>query len=425
MKKFLTILFLAGMMLVFTQVAANDVIKTKDLNTCTDKPVLIEGEFIVTFNSGMESSTKEKILKTYKIKKVKKSYKGTFSVFKLDKKSDKKVAQIIEEMKADAGIKTIEQNGYAYATAAPNDSYFAGYQWHYHPMGYVVPGVGGIDMISAWGISGVGFNAGSGVNVAICDTGVDESLDDLAGVYFANGWDFINNDNDPYDDEGHGSHVCGTIAQTTNNSYGCAGMAGGATIIPVKVLDSGGSGSWDVIAEGIEWATDQGADIINLSLGGTYDAQVVEDAVNYAYNNGVLVVCAKGNDGRRKAFFPSDYANAFAVAATHSGGLRASYSNYNDATDITAPGGDTNDRDGDGYIDGVLQQTMDGWYFYYGTSMATPHVVGLAALIWEQNPTFTNDQVRSRIETTAVDLGKAGKDKYYGWGLIDPVAALQ
>jgi serine protease len=290
-------------------------------------------------------------------------------------------------------------------------------------------------MEDAWDISD-----GSGVVVAVVDTGVAyENYDrytqatDLADTTFVPGYDFANSDSHPNDDHSHGTHVAGTISQDTNNDRGVAGVAFGATIMPVKVCDSNGDCPSAAVADGITWATDNGADVINLSLGGSTPRSIYETAVNHAYNNGVVVVAASGN-ANGPVGYPAVYENAIAVGAVRYDETRSYYSNYGYGLDLVAPGGDTNvDQNGDGYTDGVLQQTIIFNFFnpsefdyvrLQGTSMAAPHVAGVAALLIAQGTYTTPDQVRQVLQSTAKDLGAVGCDLEYGYGLVQAADAL-
>ncbi|MCD6527639.1 MAG: S8 family serine peptidase [Desulfuromonas sp.] len=256
---------------------------------------------------------------------------------------------------------------------------------------------------------------------------------DLAQTSFVAGYDFINDDAHPNDDQGHGTHVTGTIAQSTNNGIGAAGIAFDTTIMPVKVLDSNGSGSYTAIAEGIYFAADNGAQVINMSLGGGSESITLENALIYAYNEGVTIVCASGNDGFTNAIsYPATYdAYCIAVGATRYDEAVSYYSNQGASLDITAPGGDTGiDQNGDGYGDGILQQTFGdnptdfGYYFYQGTSMATPHVSGVAALLLAQDINRTPDHIREILQNTAKDSGPTGWNTGYSWGIVDAASAL-
>jgi len=265
------------------------------------------------------------------------------------------------------------------------------------------------------------------------ETTTYEQAPDLAGTSFVAGYDFINNDAHANDDNSHGTHVTGTVAQTTNNNLGVAGVAFKTTIMPVKVLSAAGSGTYQQVADGIYYAVNNGADIINLSLGGSSPSAILEDAVAYAYNNGVTVIAASGNSNAGSCDYPAAYdAYVIAVGATQYDETKAPYSNYGPSLDVVAPGGNVEvDQNNDGYGDGVLQNTFGdtpvdwAYWFYQGTSMSTPHVSGVAALLLARNPTLTPDRIRNALESTAEDLGNPGRDDTNGWGLIDAQAALQ
>lgn len=325
----------------------------------------------------------------------------------------------------------------AWKSGAPNDTYYNPYQWNFYDWGQLSNGVAsnhGVQGDSAWNTT-----QGAGVTVAIVDTGVAyetygafTQAPDLAGTTFVAGWDYVNNDSHPNDDEGHGTHVCGTVAQTTNNSSGCAGLAYACSIMPVKVLDSAGSGYHSWIADGIRYAANNGAFVINLSLGSRTGSSTLQSAIDYAWSTKGCVTCAAtGNGGKNGLDYPAKYTNTIAVGATRFDGARCGYSNWGTGIDIVAPGGDTAvDQNNDGYGDGILQQTFSGgfanfgYYFFSGTSMATPHVTATAALVKANKSSYTNNQVRSAIQTKAKDLGAAGYDTKYGNGLVSAKDAL-
>lgn len=374
----------------------------------SQNPNLVPDEIIVVYDASVTGAKKAKIRDNYGLSKKSESYKpGKFTVYKHGNPQ-----AVINKLRNEPGVKAVEQNGYGRACMIPNDPLYVS-QWHMTRIG----------MEQAWDIS-----TGAGVIVAVVDSGVLQSLEDLADTNFMPGYDFINDDNDPTDDNGHGSHVCGTIAQSTNNGVGVAGIAYDCTIMPVKVLNKQNFGSWDAIANGIYYAADNGADMMNVSIGGTSPSTVLEDAVNYAWNNGVLVVCAAGNEDNDYANYPAMYPNAMAISATTIPDVRASYSNYGPDIDMCAPGGDRGDVDGDGHDDMVLQNTFwhrtHDYYYYSGTSMATPHVVGVAALMKSVNPSLTNAQLRSMLTATAEDIGPAGWDNEFGYGIVDAYAAV-
>lgn len=406
MKKFL--LFLT----VFTGISLLLVFggnNSSEVKSCiSGKPALVADEIIVKFDTSVTSFKKEKIRKDYGLSKKAESRKaGKFVVYKHGNPT-----AVLNRLKNEPGVVYAEQNGYMYGSMVPNDALYP-QQWHMTRIG----------MEQAWDIS-----TGAGVIVAICDSGVMQSLEDLANTNFMPGYDFVNDDNDPTDDHGHGSHICGTIAQSTNNGIGCAGIAYNATIMPVKVLNKNNFGSWEDIANGIYYAVDNGASIINFSIGGTSHSDTLKNAVDYAWNNGVLVVCAAGNSNKDTADYPAIYPNAMAISATTIPDVKASYSSYGPDIELTAPGGDYGDEDGDGHDDMVLQNTLwhkqTGYYYYSGTSMATPHVVGVAALMKSIDPSLTNVQLRNMLIATAEDIGAPGWDEYFGYGMVDAYAAV-
>jgi len=237
-------------------------------------------------------------------------------------------------------------NRIARASFVPNDPNY-GYQWHF----------GNIQGEQAWDVSD-----GTGVVVAVLDTGLRTSgASDGIGCVVS-GYDFVNNDANPNDGEGHGTHVSGTVAQTTDNGIGNAGMAPGACIMPVKVLDNEGSGFFSDIADGVYWAVDNGADVINMSLGNTSgylkNDPVMDPALDYAHANGVTVVCAAGNEYRSGwVSYPAIYPTTIAVGATDYDNALAPYSNGGEGLDIVAPGGTSQTLNGVPGGGGVLQET--------------------------------------------------------------------
>jgi subtilisin family serine protease len=218
----------------------------------------------------------------------------------------------------------------------------------------------------------------------------------------------------PEDDVGHGTHVAGIIAAEVNNSEGVAGMTWFTKIMPVKVLDSSGAGSTYSVAEGILWATDHGAKIINMSLGNYAEAEFLHDALKYAYDRGVVLVAASGNDNTDRPGYPAAYDEVIAVSATDPDESKAEYSNYGDYIDVAAPGTS-------------IPSTYPGSRYaaLSGTSMASPHVAALASLVRAANSGLTNNEVMELLRRTAKDLGRSGKDNDFGYGQIDVVSALK
>ncbi|HEY1087711.1 MAG TPA: S8 family peptidase [Archangium sp.] len=326
---------------------------------------------------------------------------------------------LLAKIRAHPKVQSAEPLMSVKANFVPNDPRYAE-QWNLRL----------INMEKAWEVT-----RGKGVVVAVLDTGIawenhDDfaQVPDLGGQRFQEGWDFVNDDQHANDDHGHGTHVAGTIAQATDNEEGVAGVAFEATLMPVKVLDHFGGGTTADIADAIRWAADHGAKVINMSLGGGGRSAVMEQAVEYARAKGVVVVCAAGNGGRGIVEYPAAYPGSFAVAAVGPNGTKAPYSSWGKELDIAAPGGDKSQ----GEAAGVLQNTIDpqdvskGVYAsYQGTSMATPHVAGVAALLiaaGAKNP----DQVEKAIILGAKPAqGTTGWSDQYGHGLLDAEGALK
>ncbi len=268
---------------------------------------------------------------------------------------------------------------------------------------------------------------------AIIDTGIDEAHPELASRIVA-GYDFVENDTNPHDLNGHGTHVAGIAAAVTNNGAGVAGMDWQARIMPVRVLDASGSGYTSNVVSGINWAFANGADVLNLSLGSTSNDWYLQYAVTNAHAAGSSVVAAMGNNrNQNPTSYPAACENVMAVAATGPSDTYTYYSQYGSHCDIAAPGGDMaylHDPDGIYSTMPTYHVVMndEGYYQNYdylqGTSMATPYVSGLAALVRSLDSTLSPDQVQTIIENTAVDLGSNGWDVNYGHGRIDAMAAL-
>lgn len=259
---------------------------------------------------------------------------------------------------------------------------------------------------------GWGLTTGSAdVTIAIVDTGVDYRHPDLAGK-LVSGYDFVNNDSDPQDDHGHGTHVAGIAAASSNNGVGVAGVSWGARIMPVKVLNSSAGGTYADTADGVIWAVDHGAQVINLSLGGTGVASVLADAINYAHSNGAVVVAAAGNTSSNFILYPARYPNVIAVAKTNSTD-NWDGSNYGPEIDLSAPGA-------------MIYSTIIGSYDYKsGSSMSTAYVSGLAAILLGIPGNVSPDTIESQMESTALDIEFTGWDEYTGAGLIQMDAAIR
>lgn len=307
-------------------------------------------------------------------------------------------------MKGRPGVRYVERNVIFKAVYTPNDPYWDDL-W----------GMRIIEADYAWNIS----KGSTFVTVAIIDTGVEYTHDDLSGHYVTLGYDWVNSDNDPMDDHGHGTHCAGTAAAVMDNQIGVVGVAQ-VSIMAEKVLDASGSGYADDVAQGIVHAADAGAEVISISLGGYRSSALIEDACQYAWDKGSILVAAAGNENTLRKLYPAAYDTVISVAATDRYDEKASYSNWGDSIELSAPGGD-----GDDYPDWILSTYLDNWYAWgAGTSMACPHVSGLAALVWSYESSLTNQQLRTHLQNTADDLGDAGKDKYFGYGRINAYRAL-
>ncbi|HEX2153749.1 MAG TPA: S8 family serine peptidase [Acidimicrobiia bacterium] len=304
------------------------------------------------------------------------------------------------------------------ASAAPNDPYYQ-LQWHFPP----------VQVEQSWSQS-----TGAGVVVAVLDTGISQDGEDLDCHTFVAPYNAISAKSGlvaAEDDNGHGTHVAGTVAQCTNNGLGVAGVAFDADLMPVKVLNDEGSGSSSTIARGIDWARNHGADVINLSLGfdcGTStwpscSSAVINDAIAAAAADDIVIVAAAGNSGQGVVAHPANHPDVMAVGAVDYERTITGYSSRGENLDVVAPGGDlSRDANSDGYGDGVLQETflLDDWGYYLseGTSMATPHASGAAALLRSLAPSASQIRIRDALVAAALDLGSTGCDSTYGNGLI-------
>ncbi len=293
-------------------------------------------------------------------------------------------------------------------SGAPNDPMYS-QQWNLHT----------ISTEAAWTET-----RGAGTIVAVIDTGISQVLD-LQKTKFVPGYDFVNDRVDAQDDNGHGTHVAGTIAQSTNNGYGVAGIAYEAALMPLKVLSASGGGTVTDIAEAIRFAADHNADVINLSLGGGGDSSPLQDAIDYAYSKGVVVVAAAGNSDSSSADFPARYRHAIGVAALDATGVKAPYSNFGAGVDVSAPGGST----ATGESGGILQNTLDPqtgesvFAAFQGTSMAAPHVAGVAALI-KAAGVKDPDEVLAVLKESARKV-ETDELNHFGAGKLDAAAAVK
>lgn len=279
------------------------------------------------------------------------------------------------------------------------------------PAGLLPDGEWGYRRIGGPDLARVG--SGTGVVVAVLDTGVDGSHKELSGRVLP-GRDFVDENGDARrDPNGHGTHVAGIIAAASDGT-GMTGVAPAATILPVRVLGPDGVGDDAWLALGIVWAVDNGADILNLSVGGAVPSTLLEDSITYALDRGVLVVVSAGNDGAfsNQPSYPAAYASAFAVGATDVSDRRSMFSNTGNYLDVAAPGS-------------WIRSTWPGggYQLLSGTSMAAPFVSGAAALVLERTG-LTGRDLATRLAGSAIDLGPSGPDAEFGSGLVNPLSVI-
>ena len=301
----------------------------------------------------------------------------------------------------------------------PNDTYF-GNQYALHNTGQNIQGQTGIpdadiDAPEAWDL----HTGTDEIILAIIDTGASESHPDLAAKLIP-GRNIYDN-NDDTDDSwflSHGTHCSGIAAAISNNNQGVAGVSWGALIMPIKVLNWLGSGTETQCANGVIWAADHGANVGSMSLGYPDGISYFENAINYAHAEGMVLSASTGNTPGASIFFPARWANTIAVGATDNRDDLASFTTTGAQMSVAAPGVSVYSCIDD------LFNGFDTYTYMDGTSMACPHVAGLACLVWSANPSLSNDEVRAIIESTADDKGSPGWDPYFGYGRINAHTAV-
>lgn len=385
------------------------------------------GEVIVRFETATETSVLERAIRDVGGLAARRSAFGDHYLVTLDR--DVGVPDAVARFRAMREVDYAEPNGIVHAFFTPDERLFR-FQWNFKLL----------NVQRMWDIQ----QGDPSVVVAVVDTGIAyedfgafRKAPDWGGTVFVRGFNAITGTEHANDDNFHGTHVASTIAEATNNGIGVTGLAFRCALMPVKVLDSEGSGTFFDVAEGIDFAGSNGAKVINLSLGGDASSETMRRSVDRAFQGGAVVVASSGNDGLGSVSFPASLSNVIAVGATDGRKQLTFYSNFGSALDVVAPGGDGDrDDDGDGVPDAIFQQTLDpdfvalGRFDQFcvcgliGTSQAAPHVSALAALVFRQGIT-SPEAVKAAIQSTAEDLGASGRDDRFGFGFIRPVEALK
>ena len=399
----------------------------------------------------------QKVERTFPYESINQKNKELFAAIGLERIYTLQIGGMVDILSAVAAfeknrfVEYAEPNFIGHAHAIPNDPMFTT-QWGLHNDGTNPPAHPGtadadIDAPEAWDIE----TGASNVIVAMLDTGIDWDHPDLSARIWSNGdetangidddgngyvddirgWDFANNDNNPMDDHGHGTVNAGIVGASTNNGLGVAGVDWHCKLMAVKVLDKNNWGLYSWWASGLQYAADNGAKIISMSMGGTSSSDTLKDAIDYAYGLNCVIVVSMGNDNSNTIYYPAAYANVIAVGATDTDdtrcvppdwqpfGMQTGGSNYGNHIDVVAPGN---------WINSTAWNNV--YQYWAGTSMAAPFVSGLAALLLAKEPSLTNADVQQIICTTAEDqVGNpaedtAGWDKYYGFGRINTYNAL-
>ncbi|PAD75289.1 MULTISPECIES: S8 family peptidase [Paenibacillus] len=354
-------------------------------------PPHVAHELVVRFAEGITQEQIDAIHKKARCEVVETSEDLGYTRIK-SKRSMRRILKHYSKLKE---IEYAEPNILFNAFYTPNDPYFAFYQ--YGPQKIEAP--------AAWDVT----QSSPDVVIAVLDTGVQLDHPELAPK-LVSGYDFVDGDAAPYDGNGHGTHVAGIVAAATNNARGIAGVAPLASIMPVRVLDNSGSGNLSSVASGIIYAVNQGARVINLSLGSRSAAQTLQHAIQYAWDRGVVVIAAAGNENTNAPAYPAYYPNVIAVASTNQRDARSSFSNYGNWVDVAAPG------------DQILSTHLRGNYAYLsGTSMAAPHVAGVAGLLAAQQRTHL--QIHNAIVETADPI--PGTGTLWRHGRVNAARAVQ
>jgi subtilisin family serine protease len=385
----------------------------------------VPGQVVVKFRPGLSTFKKVSALNVYSSRVLSKIAK--LGAYLIQVPAQTTVEEIVYALARNPDVEYAEPNRLLTIHVTPNDPFFQ-YQYALNNKGqqvWVIPGSpqgkasADIKAPSAWEET----KGTETVTIAIIDTGVDLLHPDLKNKMKSSGRDYINNDFDATDDHGHGTIVAGIAAAETNNNEGIAGVAWNCKILPVKVAGADGLGSEDKVADGIRWAVDNGAGVINISMGSVEPSLLIRDAVKYAYEKNVVVVVSAGN-GNGRVEYPAAYDEyVLAVAATDYDDNRTSWSSYGPEVDVAAPG--------EKVLGTYPTALTPSEFFPYlpgtGTSFSAPHVAGLAALLKGLKPELKAADIMNIIRYSADDVNASqfkGKDNYIGYGRINMEKAL-
>ena len=407
---------------VFVTVISAFVLFTQNQVSAEGESDFVAGEILVKFK---DSASPNEVSETHKKLggRVKETIPG-INVQVIDV-GGKRLGEAVSAYARNSRVEYVEPN--YIASALVNDTEFER-QWGLNNTGQQTCNTTGdicvegasdadVDAPEAWIVT----TGSPEVKIAILDSGIDQDHPDLMDKVELN-VEFTDSEtsNDLY---GHGTHVAGIAAADTNNEIGVAGVGYESTLMNVKVLGDTGYGAYSWIAEGIIWAADNGADVINLSLGGPRKSTTLESAVDYAWGQGVVIVAAAGNSSNPSKTYPGYYDKCIAVAATNNNDVKASFSSYGSWVDVAAPGENVYSTfpNHPFYLQTVYGRSQN-YDFGNGTSMSTPFVAGIAALVWAENPTLSNQDVRNKIEQTADAV--VGTGSYWTWGRVNACNAV-
>lgn len=359
-------------------------------------------KIIIHYKKDKIDNLKRKVFNTTISSKIKKINKidSTTEVLEFQNNIDKK--RIIDELKKDNTIQYVEENKKLYSHATPNDFYFKD-QWSLE----------NIMAEEAWEKV---LSIKKSIVIAVIDTGIDVNHTDLKDRIAPGGYNFILNNTDVYDVNGHGTAVAGVIAAKTNNSCGIAGVAGNLDIkiLPLKTAYYDGSSYLSDVIRAIDYAIEKKVDVINLSMGSSSLSNIENRAIQKAIEAGIVVVASAGNEGSNVYDFPASYDNVISVGSIYSNNSVSSFSNYNDKIDVVAPGEE------------VISCSLNDLYTYNtGTSFSAPIVASIAGILKGIDPTLTPNEIEEIIRSTAIDQGSGGKNNYYGYGLANLYHAVE